>query len=183
MVASVLALWLTVADCVRERVEELESVAQAEGLGLALEAEVLLRVPLLLMHSVGEGEGLVLREPLPELLAPPEALAQCVADKEEVGVGMEARGEGERVRLVDMVGETEALGQAEPDGEMLELEVEVTADTSDTRRSTALRNTKRSHPELAMRLGRAAPCYADALLNTSAVNGRKCNVCVTLLSP
>jgi hypothetical protein len=39
----------------------------------------------------------------------PEVLAQWEADKEDVGVGMEARGEGESVRVEDVVTEIEPL--------------------------------------------------------------------------
>ncbi len=101
-------MWLTV--------EEVESVAQAVELGVLLCSEEPLKDTLLVAQSVGESEGLALRVPLlvllphwlPEALAlalgpeeveaemqavperVPEVLAQWEADKEDVGVGMEA---------------------------------------------------------------------------------------------
>jgi hypothetical protein len=101
-------VWLTV--------EEVESVAQAVELGVLLCSEEPLKDTLLVAQSVGESEGLALRVPLlvllphwlPEALAlalgpeeveaemqavperVPEVLAQWEADKEDVGVGMEA---------------------------------------------------------------------------------------------
>ena len=119
----------------RLTVEEVESVAQAVELGVLLCSEEPLKDTLLVAQSVGESEGLALRVPLLVLLPHwlsdatalalnvgereaelqavservPEELAQWVADKEDVGVGMEARGEGESVRVEDAVTESEPL--------------------------------------------------------------------------